>query len=197
MKNRKNYSIQVIAGLVCVITIISGCSGNSGQTENQMPPETSEPLCDYPCLVSVYDNQDQLLMLNEKGDTIVPAGKYAEAFTDTIKTFGTVYDANKKAFIALDLQGKEMYEVFPYDNGPDYLQEGYFRIVKENKIGFAREDGSIAIEPQYACAYPFENGTAMVSFECTESIEFEMIKWESDQWFYIDTTGTKLNDEEK
>ncbi|NJO90703.1 MAG: WG repeat-containing protein [Chloroflexia bacterium] len=86
-------------------------------------------------------------------------------FTDTIKTFGVVVDENSR-FIAIDKGENVLFEVFRYDNGPDYFSEGLLRIVKNGKIGYANEQGKIVIEPQYDCAWPFANGKASVSNSC-------------------------------
>ena len=126
--------------------------------------------------------------INEKGDTIIPFGKYAESFTDSFFTFGSVYDT-AKGIIGIDIHGNELFEIYNFDNGPDYIEDGMFRIVKDGLIGFANEAGEIVIKPQFMCAYPFENGKAQVSKNCTQTTEFEMTKWESEDWFYIDKSG--------
>ena len=87
-----------------------------------------------------------------------------------------------------------LYEVLPFDNGPDYVGEGVFRIIENNKIGFAdARTGKIVIPPQFDCAFPFENGTAKVSTDCTSQMNGEHEIWESEKWFYIDKTGKTVN----
>lgn len=148
---------------------------------------------EQPCLYCIYNQEEQIALINEKGDTIAPFGKFDYCFFDSTYTFGTVYDPVKKGFFAYDVAGKELFQVMRYDNGPDYIEEGLFRIVKDSLIGYANEKGEVVIEPQFQCAYPFENGRAQVSKSCKKSIEFEMEKWESEDWFYIDKTGQKIN----
>lgn len=78
--------------------------------------------------------------LNERGDTIVPYGKYRYCQTDTIKKIGFVYENKPKdaRIICINDAGKELFYVFKYDNGPDYIQEGLFRIMDEDGlVGFA------------------------------------------------------------
>ena len=72
--------------------------------------------------------------LNERGDTIVPYGKYRYCQTDTIKKIGFVYENKPKdaRIICINDAGKELFYVFKYDNGPDYIQEGLFRIMDED-----------------------------------------------------------------
>jgi len=85
-----------------------------------------------------------------------------------------------------------LFNVFLYDNGPDYPSDGLFRIVKDSKIGYANLDGQIIIEPQFKCAQPFTDGKAEVTFECEMTMMDEHSVWESDQWFTIDKTGKKI-----
>ena len=47
--------------------------------------------------------------------------------------------ANGK-WVIMDSKKKVLYEIFPYDNGPDYPSEGLFRIVQNGKIGYAHEN---------------------------------------------------------
>ena len=86
--------------------------------------------------------------LNERGDTIVPYGKYRYCQTDTIKKIGFVYENKPKdaRIICINDAGKELFYVFKYDNGPDYIQEGLFRIMNEDGlVGFADSLGNVII----------------------------------------------------
>ena len=95
--------------------------------------------------------------LNEQGDTIVPYGKYRYCQTDTIKKPGFVYEHKPKdaRIICINNAGKELFYVFKYDNDPDYIQEGLFRIMNEDGlVGFADSLGNVVIKPQFKFAYP-------------------------------------------
>jgi len=59
--------------------------------------------------------------VNSKGDTVVPIGKYYYCYTDTIRKFGVVMENRNGRIIAIDRNAKELFEVFKYDNGPDYI----------------------------------------------------------------------------
>ena len=86
--------------------------------------------------------------LNERGDTIVPYGKYRYCQTDTIKKIGFAYENKPKdaRIICINDAGKELFYVFKYDNGPDYIQEGLFRIMNEDGlVGFADSLGNVII----------------------------------------------------
>ncbi len=139
--------------------------------------------------------------LNERGDTIVPYGKYRYCQTDTIKKIGFVYENKPKGarIICINNAGKELFYVFKYDNGPDYIQEGLFRIMNEDGlVGFADSLGNVIIEPQFKFVYPFKGGKAKATLEgerkvVTESDEKEHY-WESKTWFYIDKKNRRLTD---
>jgi hypothetical protein len=93
-------------------------------------------------------------------------------------------------WVILDDQKAIVYEVFIYDNGPDYEADGLFRVVKNGKIGYAdAKNYAIVIEPQFDCAYPFENGKAKVSNQCKTEKDGEYSTWESDFWQYVDKQG--------
>lgn len=139
--------------------------------------------------------------LNERGDTIVPYGKYRYCQTDTIKKIGFVYENKPKdaRIICINDAGKELFYVFKYDNGPDYIQEGLFRIMDEDGlIGFADSLGNVIIEPQFKFAYPFKGGKTKVTLEGEQKevpkSEGEKHYWESGTWFYIDKRNKHLTD---
>lgn len=93
-------------------------------------------------------------------------------------------------WVVVDEQKTVLYDVFIYDNGPDAPVDGLYRIVKNGKIGYAdASTNAIVIEPQYDCAYPFENGKAKVSTNCKTVQDGDYSVWESDAWQYIDKTG--------
>ena len=141
-----------------------------------------------------YHAEDPYAYVNSKGDTIVPKDKYSFFYTDTIFDIGFVAKQGV-GWIAINTQGEELFQVFNFDNGPDYVSEGVFRIVENGKIGFADEKGKIIISPQYPCAFPFEKGKAKVSLECHEIKEGEHSFWKSDHWFYIDHSNNKVKSE--
>ncbi len=134
------------------------------------------------------NNEASCIYLNQKGDTIIDGKEYAYCFSDTIEHFGFVM-TNDNICMAIDRNGKEMYQVFWYDNGPDYYSDGLFRIIKNGKIGYADETGTVIIEPQFECAEPFEAGKAKVAKKCTLVADGEYKRAESSEWFYINKAG--------
>ncbi|WP_419492341.1 WG repeat-containing protein, partial [Desulfovibrio sp.] len=88
---------------------------------------------------------------------------------------------------------------FHYDNGPDYVREGLYRIVDDRgRMGYADESGRVVIAPRFAFALPFEGGKAKVT-DTGQRKEVpgsggEHWYWESDAWYFIDTMGRKTDD---
>lgn len=130
--------------------------------------------------------------VNLNGDTVISIGKYHYCYTDTLNNYAIVLKKGGSC-IAIDKNEKELFEVFWYDNGPDYLVEGLFRIKKNEKIGYANKEGKIIIKPQFDCAFPFKNGKAKVSNKCKTVPDGEYHRWESESWYFIDKNGLKTN----
>lgn len=97
-------------------------------------------------------------------------------------------------FVATDSTGRYLFEVYPYDNGPDYPSEGLIRIREHGKIGFADMQGKIVIPPRYDCAYPFSDGTAIICEEGTVEQVGEHAEWKAARWGAIDPTGKTIVD---
>lgn len=117
-------------------------------------------------------------------------GDYVMAYTDTLKDYAIVADSG---FVLIDKQGKHLYTIFPYDNGPDDASDGLYRILEDGKIGYVdAASAKLVIKPTFDCAYPFENGKAKVSLNCKQIQDSEHSIWESDNWFYIDKNGNKI-----
>jgi hypothetical protein len=129
----------------------------------------------------------------EAGKMIIPLGKYQMCFTDTFRNYAIVLDS-ARGFVAIDRQFHVLYNVFIFDNGPDYPAGGLFRITRSGKIGYAiAATGKIAIEPQFACAFPFEKGCAKVASDCQTRPDGEHSTWTSNSWFYINKSGSRVS----
>ena len=144
-------------------------------------------------LLVQFTELDGTFCLNSQGDTVIPPNKYANCFGDTIKTIGFV--ARWEGGIwAINKQDSLLFEVFNYDNGPDLIYNGLFRIIKNGLIGYANMTGEIIIMPQFKCAWPFNEAKAKVSFNCKHIKLNEITLWESEEWFYIDKDGNKIKE---
>ena len=178
----------VLVALYFIIMIMDNYWSSLNLNRNKTV-ETVENKNDY--LLKVYNSSDAIGYINEKGDTVIPAGKYLMCFTDTFRTYAIVADTS--GIIGIDRQENILYQVYQYDNGPDYPAEGFFRIIDNDKIGYADlVTGKIIIAPQFKCASPFEDGVAEVSTDCKKIPIGEYFTWESDHWYYIDKKGNKV-----
>lgn len=97
---------------------------------------------------------------------------------------------DKLGFVATDKKGEFLFEIFPYDNGPDYPSEGFIRIRENGKIGYANLDGDIVIPPSFQFAYPFQNGYALICKGGMLIKDGEHSEWKDAKWGAIDKEGT-------
>lgn len=133
---------------------------------------------------------------NLKGELIIPIGRYPMCFTDIFKYYAIVMTADGR-MTAIDRNEKILYDVFTFDNGPDYPSEGLFRIIVDGKIGFADySTGEVIVKPQFDCASQYVEGKAKVSHKCSKILDGEHFTWKSDSWFYIDKSGKKIQSSE-
>lgn len=106
----------------------------------------------------------------------------------------TMQQSSDGKWVILDSQKTIFYDVFIYDNGPDYPSEGLIRVVQNGKIGYADATTyTLVIAPQFDCAYPFENGKAKVSKACQTVKDGEHSIWKSDHWQFVDKKGQVSN----
>jgi len=89
------------------------------------------------------------------GKTVINA-KFYFVYSDTLYSMAIVLKNGE--WIGIDKDERIILKPFIFDNGPDYIEEGLFRYVENNKIGFANIDGEIIIKAKYDFATPFENG---------------------------------------
>ncbi|MDG1331633.1 MAG: WG repeat-containing protein [Crocinitomicaceae bacterium] len=131
--------------------------------------------------------------VNANGDTLISFGECFACFSDSLK-YAIVYKAseNGSGFPALNSKGEVIFRVFIYDNGPDYIEDGTFRIINDGKIGYATAAGEIIIPPKYEAAWPFENGKAQVSIHATKEQDGEHGFWTNADWFFIDKEGKRI-----
>lgn len=125
--------------------------------------------------------------INDKGTIVVPFDKYLICLTDTIDCIGFVINKSKRC-IVIDNNGKELFYAFLFDNGPDPLSCGLFRIESKNRrqLGYSNEFGKIVISARYDYASSFEDSLARVMFN--DTIEGEVVS----KWGVINTKGISV-----
>lgn len=118
--------------------------------------------------------------------------QYPFVFTDTLNTIAFVVEAGDYKIKAIDKNNNQLFTVFNYDNGPDYEEEGFFRIVDDNtnKMGFANNQGQIIIAPEYDFVLPFSDGLSAFNIG-GEQIQFEdgHSTFSGGKWGFIDHDG--------
>lgn len=133
-------------------------------------------------------NPDLCGYVDHKGRVVIPFGKYQQCFTETWNRFAVVYD-DEKGLIAIDRKEKVLFKVMNVDNGPDYPSEGLFRIIEDDKIGFANLNGEIVIKPVFTAALPFHEGLAAFCENCILVKQGDHQSWQKGKWGFIDTAG--------
>lgn len=185
--------------IIPIILILISCNSKTETRKIESTKPYSTITDDTDTLLSLNDGHfeygSSFGYVNQKGDTVIPKGTFAMCFTDTFTTYAYVYDKDLygDGMVAINKNKEIIFDVFLFDNGPDYISEGLFRIKQNGKIGFANELGEVIIEPNYECAYPFENGKAKVAYHCeTINDDLDHSTWKSANWFYIDKNGNKI-----
>lgn len=144
---------------------------------------------------SAWELSDDCYYVDKYGNVKIPPKKYT-SYTSVFRTYAIVFGPG--GLVAIDKKENVLYNVFVFDNGPDYPSEGLFRIIKNSKMGFANEEtGEIEIEPVYDFAFPFENGLARVnvgghSEPVCEGSEYH--KWVGGKSGVIDRKGILVED---
>src|SRR5690606_39421392 len=106
---------------LCILLFLSvaGCS----QPKKQYGPD------DY--LYRVVDTSETVVEFaykDNRGDIVIPFGKYPMCFTDTIKTIGFVA-IPKRGFWAINKNEELLFQAYAHDNDQDDVREGMVRIV--------------------------------------------------------------------
>ncbi|MFA7327305.1 MAG: WG repeat-containing protein [Candidatus Kapaibacterium sp.] len=181
---------------IIFLLLLLGCSSKS-LIENKITPRiysdiTSDNDTLYSFLEGKFEYGSPCGYLNGNGDTIIQNGTFEKCFTDTFTTFAFVYDKALygNGIVAINRDKEVIFDVYLFDNGPDYFSDGLFRILRNGKIGYADISGKVIINAEYECAFPFENGIAKVAYKCEPiHVDDEHSTWESENWLFIDKSG--------
>ncbi|GHU64382.1 hypothetical protein FACS1894160_0920 [Bacteroidia bacterium] len=95
---------------------------------------------------------------NTQGEIAIKA-KYHITETDTF--YNIAFVISDSGWVAIDRNETILLYPFIFDNGPDYVREGSFRFVENNKMGFADTDCKKIIPAIFDFVTPFEDGIAI------------------------------------
>ena len=114
--------------------------------------------------------------------------KYEIIGTDTL--FDIAFVTLNYKWIAINKKDSLVLSPYIFDNGPDYVQEGLFRFVENNKIGFSNLKGQKIIPAQFDFASPFSGGLAAFSIGGKmEKWDEEHSTWNGGLWGFINKNG--------
>ena len=180
---------------LAVTLAISGC-GSATKSEPGTTAAAAEP-----CSSKIQDdrpgNVDRFSFTTDTADGSFVGFKDGKGNVVIEPIFGFAYEFSKEGVSAavirpsatntearavfIDPSGKEIAQALFFDNGPDYFQSGYARIVNaDGLVGFMSETGKIAITPQFDEAQGFCNGVALVRDKTSE--------WQ------VDETGKRVSE---
>lgn len=135
---------------------------------------------------------DSIMLLNSKGDTIAPMGKY-RYYEESIPGNDIVIVLKEsEGLIYVNAEGNELnYCPFIFDNGADYVSEGLVRIVdKDGKMGYVDSLHHVVIKPQFFFVEPWKDGYGRVAKEgYFERIDEEHKIVVVEKWYTIDRNG--------
>jgi hypothetical protein len=167
-------SVAMQRSVVLCLLVAAACGGKSStpvaNAGSGAPPEPPEPTeCRAIVESAKAGNHDRYAFesndgrygyKNKRGDVVIPP---TFQFAYEFKPGGIAAAvAADNSFVFIDPSGKVVARAYAYDNGPDYFQEGYARIIDGNKIGFIDDKGHIVIPPRFDEADSFCYGKAQV-----------------------------------
>lgn len=130
-------------------------------TEAPCIPDERKDTTGLPDRVAFTDAKTQRTGYKTRAGTIVIPARYADAGAFGAGGVAAVRLTNggPNPWRFIGATGKELAVPFLFDNGPDYWQEGFARVVDaRGKVGFIDANGKLVVSPVYDFAYPFCHG---------------------------------------
>lgn len=136
-------------------------------------------------------NESLCGFVDANGKVIIPAGRYTDIFTTEFDKIAFVIIKGKKGVYAIDRNEKVLFQVYNYEFFPDKVANGLFRIIENEKIGFANMNGQIIIRPTFNFIFPFqENGLAIFCEKgAWTKVHKEYTKFSGGKWGAINKKG--------
>jgi len=141
----------------------------------------------------VTDSSHRQAFIDAKGKVRIPYGKYEYILTDTLMHFAFVYN-QEIGVVAINKQEEVLFKPLIVDNfQPDEPRNGLFRIIEDEKIGFANMNGEIIIPAHFEAVKSFQDSIAAFCVGCKmEYDELEYGYWSGGKWGFISLKGDTL-----
>ena len=128
--------------------------------------------------------------VDQNGEIMIPYGKYKFILTDTMWYFAFVYK-EKNGIVAINRNNQIIFRPLADNLEPDPPSDGLFRIIENNKIGFANMKGEIVIPPRFEAVMRFHHNVAAFCIGCR--MEYDTITeygyWTGGKWGFINKRG--------
>lgn len=173
----RQFNFKRVGFLSIIVAAMSACSGWHNLSGSAKDPG----------ILFVFE-ENGAFGFNDKDGKRVIAAKYSHTFTDTFD-HKIAFVVDSEGPVVIDKNGKKVLSPYIYENGPDYIVEGLFRFVKNNKIGFADEDGSIIIAARYEFVTEFKEGLACFGDGFTLQQQGEIALMKGGRWGFINSKG--------
>jgi hypothetical protein len=145
-----------------------------------------------PGVLYKFEQGDFIGFKDAKGTVVLPA-RYTYTYSDTFSHKAAIVIDSAEGPMVIDRTGKKILSPFIYDNGPDYIVEGVYRVVDANKkIGFADMDGNIVIPIKYDFVSEFKDSLACFGTGYTVKQEGEVNLMQGGKWGFIDHKGDTI-----
>ncbi len=152
-------------------------------------------------LIYLYDPMadKDIGFVNSKGETVIPADRFGFVYQYHLDKISFVLfnkelkEKGLDGIYAINRKGEPLFEVYCFDNGPDVPNEGLFRIIENDKMGFANMNGEVVIKPQFDFVGPFQEcGYAVFNTEGKRVIydtHNNYSTWKGGKWGIINKKG--------
>lgn len=139
-----------------------------------------------------HPDQNEMLcgFMNSKKEIVIPVGKYANIYSIEFDKIAFVSLQGKTGIYAINRSEDVLFQVYSFDNGPDYVSNGLFRIVNNGRMGFADMNGEVVIKPIFLFVYPFQNNGLAVFNEGGSIVkDGEYHRYQGGKWGAINKKG--------
>lgn len=178
MKRPTHY---ILASLFLTLGALS-CQSTAEKNATEESSKASKTL-------TAFESGNHFGYKNDAGKTVIPA-KFDGVYTENFETYAIVRTGTD--LYTIDAKGNRKYDVYWFDNGPDYIKENRFRYNDKTSggMGFLNgQTGAIAVEAKFDFVQPFSEGRAAVCIGGKSEQMGEHFSWVGGKWGFIDTTG--------